>query len=33
MVSARSIFNAMPKKTMESWNAMISGYAQNGLTR
>ncbi|KXG19489.1 pentatricopeptide repeat-containing protein At4g30700 [Sorghum bicolor] len=32
MESARSIFDAMPEKTMESWNAMISGYAQNGLT-
>ncbi|KAK3128575.1 hypothetical protein QOZ80_6BG0463620 [Eleusine coracana subsp. coracana] len=32
MESARSIFDTMPEKTMESWNAMISGYAQNGLT-
>jgi pentatricopeptide repeat protein len=32
MESARSMFDAMPEKTMESWNAMISGYAQNGLT-
>ncbi|KAJ1258336.1 hypothetical protein BS78_10G067700 [Paspalum vaginatum] len=32
MESARNIFDAMPEKTMESWNAMISGYAQNGLT-
>ncbi|KAL6606059.1 hypothetical protein ACP70R_041712 [Stipagrostis hirtigluma subsp. patula] len=32
MESARSVFDAMPEKTMESWNAMISGYAQNGLT-
>ena len=32
MESARSMFDAMSEKTMESWNAMISGYAQNGLT-
>ncbi|CAN6208432.1 unnamed protein product [Urochloa humidicola] len=32
MESARNMFDAMPEKTMESWNAMISGYAQNGLT-
>ncbi|CAL5037210.1 unnamed protein product [Urochloa decumbens] len=32
METARSMFDAMPEKTMESWNAMISGYAQNGLT-
>jgi pentatricopeptide repeat protein len=32
MDSARKAFDAMPDKTMESWNAMISGYAQNGLT-
>uniref|UniRef100_J3MBX1 DYW domain-containing protein n=2 Tax=Oryza brachyantha TaxID=4533 RepID=J3MBX1_ORYBR len=32
MESARKAFDAMAEKTMESWNAMLSGYAQNGLT-
>ncbi|XP_026660588.2 pentatricopeptide repeat-containing protein At4g30700 [Phoenix dactylifera] len=32
MEAARKVFDAMPEKSMASWNAMISGYAQNGLT-
>ncbi|XAR66737.1 hypothetical protein NMG60_11013060 [Bertholletia excelsa] len=30
--SARQLFDDSPEKTLASWNAMISGYAQNGLT-
>ncbi|XP_028548002.1 pentatricopeptide repeat-containing protein At4g30700 isoform X2 [Dendrobium catenatum] len=30
--SARKVFDAMSEKSLASWNAMISGYAQNGLT-
>ncbi|KAK9130336.1 hypothetical protein Sjap_010823 [Stephania japonica] len=29
---ARQIFNEAPEKSLESWNAIISGYTQNGLT-
>ncbi|KAL6138352.1 hypothetical protein ACLB2K_063635 [Fragaria x ananassa] len=29
--NARKIFDAMPEKGLITWNAMISGYAQNGL--
>ncbi|XP_020587918.1 pentatricopeptide repeat-containing protein At4g30700 [Phalaenopsis equestris] len=32
MESARKIFYEMSEKSLASWNAMISGYAQNGLT-
>ncbi|THG12409.1 hypothetical protein TEA_023354 [Camellia sinensis var. sinensis] len=30
--SARQLFDDSPEKSLASWNAMISGYAQNGLT-
>uniref|UniRef100_A0A2N9GLL0 DYW domain-containing protein n=1 Tax=Fagus sylvatica TaxID=28930 RepID=A0A2N9GLL0_FAGSY len=30
---ARELFNAMPAKGLITWNAMISGYAQNGHAR
>lgn len=29
--SARNLFDGMPEKGLITWNAMISGYAQNGL--
>ncbi|KAL3535141.1 hypothetical protein ACH5RR_003602 [Cinchona calisaya] len=32
MESARQLFDESPDKSLASWNAMISGYAQNGLT-
>ncbi|CAA7408107.1 unnamed protein product [Spirodela intermedia] len=32
MECARKLFEAVPDKSLTSWNAMISGYAQNGLT-
>ncbi|XP_059635782.1 pentatricopeptide repeat-containing protein At4g30700 [Cornus florida] len=30
--SAKQLFDESPEKSLASWNAMISGYAQNGLT-
>ncbi|KAL1210515.1 Pentatricopeptide repeat-containing protein [Cardamine amara subsp. amara] len=30
--SARKLFDETPDKSLPSWNAMISGYTQNGLT-
>ncbi|XP_031252658.1 pentatricopeptide repeat-containing protein At4g32430, mitochondrial-like [Pistacia vera] len=30
LVEARSVFDAMPNKDLVSWNAMISGYTQEG---
>ncbi|KAA8522848.1 hypothetical protein F0562_009271 [Nyssa sinensis] len=30
--SAKQLFDESPTKSLASWNAMISGYAQNGLT-
>ncbi|XP_010273676.1 PREDICTED: pentatricopeptide repeat-containing protein At4g30700 isoform X2 [Nelumbo nucifera] len=30
--SAKQLFDETPEKSLASWNAMISGYAQNGLT-
>ncbi|XP_033516649.1 pentatricopeptide repeat-containing protein At4g30700 [Nicotiana tomentosiformis] len=32
MELARRLFDESPQKSLASWNAMISGYAQNGLT-
>ncbi|KAF3596687.1 hypothetical protein DY000_02027661 [Brassica cretica] len=32
MESARKVFDESPHKSLTSWNAMISGYTQNGLT-
>ncbi|KAG0467112.1 hypothetical protein HPP92_018692 [Vanilla planifolia] len=32
MDAARQVFDGMQEKSMASWNAMISAYAQNGLT-
>lgn len=32
MESARQLFDVSSEKTLASWNAMISGYTQNGLT-
>ncbi|KAI3754515.1 hypothetical protein L1987_54299 [Smallanthus sonchifolius] len=32
MVSARKLFDETPDKSLAAWNAMISGYAQNGVT-
>ncbi|KAJ4958406.1 hypothetical protein NE237_025517 [Protea cynaroides] len=32
MESARQLFDESPDKSLASWNAMISGYTQNGLT-
>ncbi|KAK4337703.1 hypothetical protein RND71_042190 [Anisodus tanguticus] len=32
MEFARRLFDESPNKSLASWNAMISGYAQNGLT-
>ncbi|XP_043690776.1 pentatricopeptide repeat-containing protein At4g30700 [Telopea speciosissima] len=32
MESARQLFDESPDKSLESWNSMISGYTQNGLT-
>ncbi|KNA07902.1 hypothetical protein SOVF_167570 [Spinacia oleracea] len=29
---ARQLFNESPEKSLAAWNAMISGYTQNGLT-
>ncbi|KAJ8562165.1 hypothetical protein K7X08_011456 [Anisodus acutangulus] len=33
MEFARRLFDESPNKSLASWNAMISGYAQNGLTK
>ncbi|EXB42930.1 hypothetical protein L484_013952 [Morus notabilis] len=30
--SARQVFDESPERSLASWNSMISGYAQNGLT-
>ncbi|KAM0943250.1 putative tetratricopeptide-like helical domain superfamily [Dioscorea sansibarensis] len=32
LASARRVFDAMPEKEVVVWNAMITGYAQNGLS-
>ncbi|XP_057949793.1 pentatricopeptide repeat-containing protein At2g33760 [Malania oleifera] len=33
LVSARKVFDRMPKRTVVAWNSMISGYEQNGFAR
>ncbi|XP_022730063.1 pentatricopeptide repeat-containing protein At2g34400-like [Durio zibethinus] len=32
LVSARRIFDGIPEKDVVTWNAMITGYAQNGMS-
>ncbi|WCJ23176.1 Pentatricopeptide repeat (PPR-like) superfamily protein [Euphorbia peplus] len=32
LMSARRVFDAMPRKDLITWNAMITGYSQNGET-
>ncbi|XP_077210134.1 pentatricopeptide repeat (PPR) superfamily protein [Tasmannia lanceolata] len=33
LVTARKVFDKMPERTIIAWNAMISGYEQNGLAK